>query len=185
MKTLQSGLATTYNNLGRLKRDVGRPAESLGYYRKAHAVLEPLARDHPDVYYYQTTLAYNCRGLARVSAQLGRAEEALRWLDQAAAIDQRYADTHALSRYDLACDLALSVPLVSQAGGSPSAGAEARRRERADRAMEALRRAIAQGYTFPAIITGDADLDPLRPRPDFRLLMMDLAMPGDPFARGD
>jgi hypothetical protein len=60
-----------------------------------------------------------------------------------------------------------------------------RSRERADRAMEALRRAIAQGYRFPGVIFRDADLDPLRPRPDFRLLMMDLVMPGDPFARGE
>jgi serine/threonine-protein kinase len=182
---LQQGLATTYNNLGRLKRDVGRTDEALGYYRKAHAVLEPLARDHPDVYYYQTTLAYTCRGLARVSVQLGRADEALKWLDQAAALDQRYADTHPLANYDLACDLALGVPLVGQGEGGRDTAAAARRRERADRAMEALRRAIAQGYTFPAIISRDADLDPLRPRLDFRLLMMDLAMPGDPFARGD
>jgi hypothetical protein len=28
----------------------------------------------------------------------------------------------------------------------------------------------------------DADLDPLRDRPDFRLLIMNLAMPADPFA---
>jgi hypothetical protein len=72
---------------------------------------------------------------------------------------------------------------VGQAGGDRDVAAEARRRERADRAMEALRRAVAQGYTFPAIITRDIDLDPLRPRPDFQLLMMDLAMPADPFAR--
>jgi serine/threonine-protein kinase len=181
---LQQGLAATYNNLGRLKRDVGRPDEALDYYRKAHAILKGLAGDHPDVYYYQTTLAYTCRGLARVSAQLGRADEALRWLDQAAAIDRRYADTHPLARYDLACDLALGVPLVGQAAGGRDGAAEARRRERADRAMETLRRAIAQGYTFPAIISRDADLDPLRPRPDFQLLMMDLAMPADPFGRG-
>jgi hypothetical protein len=31
----------------------------------------------------------------------------------------------------------------------------------------------------------DPDLDPLRSRPDFQLLLMDLAMPAEPFARGD
>jgi hypothetical protein len=29
----------------------------------------------------------------------------------------------------------------------------------------------------------DHDLDPLRPRPDFQMLMMDLAFPYEPFAR--
>jgi eukaryotic-like serine/threonine-protein kinase len=181
---LQQGLATTYNNLGRLKRDVGRLDEAVGSYRKAHAILEKLAGDHPDVYHYQNTLGYTCRGLARVSAQLGRADEAQGWLNQAAAIDQRFADTYPLSRYNLACDLALGVPLVGQSGGGRDDAAAARSRERAGRAMEALRRAIAQGYTFSAIISRDADLDSLRPRPDFHLLMLDLTFPADPFAPG-
>jgi hypothetical protein len=31
----------------------------------------------------------------------------------------------------------------------------------------------------------DTDLDPSRSRSDFQLLMMDMAMPADPFARRD
>jgi hypothetical protein len=31
-------------------------------------------------------------------------------------------------------------------------------------------------------MAADTDLDPLRSRPEFRLLMMDLAMPAEPFA---
>ena len=52
----------------------------------------------------------------------------------------------------------------------------------ADKAMDRLRRAVAMGYrNFDALRT-EAALDPLRDRDDFRLLMMDLAMPADPFA---
>jgi serine/threonine-protein kinase len=178
---LQQGLATTYNDLGRLTREVGRPDEALGYYRKAHALLEPLARAHADVYYFQTTLAYTCRGLARISSQLGRASEALRWLDQARALDGRYAATHPLARYDLACDLALGIPLIGQTGDG-AAEAETRRREREDEAMATLHRAIDQGYTFRAIIANDPDLEALHPRPDFQRLLMNLAFPADVFA---
>ena len=40
---------------------------------------------------------------------------------------------------------------------------------------------VAEGYREPKVTT-DRDLDPLHGRPDFRLLMMDFAMPADPFA---
>jgi hypothetical protein len=33
-----------------------------------------------------------------------------------------------------------------------------------------------------AFMRRDADLDPLRARPDFQLLLLDLAFPGQPFA---
>ena len=50
--------------------------------------------------------------------------------------------------------------------------------------MALLRKAAAMRYRSAAYRTEDA-LDPLRSRDDFRLLMMDLAMPADPFARAD
>ena len=50
--------------------------------------------------------------------------------------------------------------------------------------MDLLRRAVGMGYrNLDAYRTEDA-LDPLRDRPDFRLLMMDLAMPAEPFTAG-
>lgn len=51
----------------------------------------------------------------------------------------------------------------------------------ADAAMALLRKAVEMGYSaVDAYRTEDA-LDPLRGRDDFRLLMMDLTMPADPF----
>ena len=52
----------------------------------------------------------------------------------------------------------------------------------ADRAMELIRESFAKGYrSTDACRTEDA-LNLLRSRPDFRLLMMDLDSPDDPFA---
>ena len=48
--------------------------------------------------------------------------------------------------------------------------------------MNDLRRAFAMGYRSPAVYGYEPALGPLRGRGDFRLLMMDLAMPADPFA---
>jgi hypothetical protein len=53
----------------------------------------------------------------------------------------------------------------------------------ADRALDALRRAVTAGFRNAAN-RDDHDLDPLRDRPDFRLLLMDLAFPAEPFAGG-
>jgi hypothetical protein len=49
--------------------------------------------------------------------------------------------------------------------------------------MTALRGAIDFGYRDLDQLRSDVDLKPLRSRPDFQLLMMDLAMPAEPFAR--
>ncbi len=50
-------------------------------------------------------------------------------------------------------------------------------------AMDLLRRAVADGYHNVNAMAREVALDPLRDRPDFRLLMMDLAMPTDAFGR--
>ena len=48
--------------------------------------------------------------------------------------------------------------------------------------MALLRSAVAMNYRSPDAFRTEDALDPLRGRDDFRLLMMDLAMPADPFA---
>ena len=55
----------------------------------------------------------------------------------------------------------------------------------AAKAIESLRWAIAAGWNRPAQLKSDPDLDPVRSRPDFQLLLLDLAVPNDPFARPD
>ena len=51
----------------------------------------------------------------------------------------------------------------------------------ADRAVVMLRRSVADhGYDLDEL-SPDPALDPLRSRPDFQLLMLDLRFPADPF----
>jgi eukaryotic-like serine/threonine-protein kinase len=49
--------------------------------------------------------------------------------------------------------------------------------------VSTLKRAIGAGYRDLAHMRIDTDLDPLRSRPDFQLLMMDLAFPANLFAK--
>jgi eukaryotic-like serine/threonine-protein kinase len=51
--------------------------------------------------------------------------------------------------------------------------------------MAPLRKAIEMGYRAVSIYRAEDVLDSLRSRDDFRLLLMDLAMPAEPFDRGD
>ena len=52
----------------------------------------------------------------------------------------------------------------------------------ADQAMADLHQAAAVGWRNPAAYRYEPALGPLRDREDFKLLMMDLAMPAEPFA---
>jgi hypothetical protein len=52
----------------------------------------------------------------------------------------------------------------------------------AETAMALLRRAADSGYRSAFDFRNADALDPLRSRPDFQLLMMDLAFPTEPFA---
>jgi hypothetical protein len=53
----------------------------------------------------------------------------------------------------------------------------------ADAAMALSYKAVGVGYRNPDAYRTEDALDPLRDRPDFRLLMMDLAFPAEAFAR--
>jgi hypothetical protein len=48
--------------------------------------------------------------------------------------------------------------------------------------MTLLQEAVALGYRLTDAIRTEPALDSLRDRPDFRLLMMDLEFPAEPFA---
>ncbi len=71
---------------------------------------------------------------------------------------------------------------VAGDGGASSGGSAAAGPIAADRAMDLLRRAVATGCRDAARFRTETGLAPLRHRAEFRLLMMDLQMPDEPFA---
>ena len=52
-----------------------------------------------------------------------------------------------------------------------------------NRAIKLLRQAVGLGYRDLNAYRTESAIDPLRDLDEFRLLMMDLAMPADPLAR--
>lgn len=73
---------------------------------------------------------------------------------------------------------------LAAAGRGSAATSTAGASELADQAMSDFRRAAAMGYRNPAAYRYEPPLAPLRRRGDFRLPLLDLHFPADPFARG-
>jgi serine/threonine-protein kinase len=98
------------------------------------------------------------------------------------AIYERLSILEPIDCYNLACGNATlaGIAALPRSGMTAAEG-----RAAAEQAMQWLHRAVARGYRNVALMQRDPDLDPLRSRPDFQLLMMDLEFPDDPFARGD
>ncbi len=75
---------------------------------------------------------------------------------------------------------------LSGLGGLPGSGVSAAEGQvEAQMAMELLRKAIAKGMRDAAWLRTERGLDPIRGRDDFRLIMMDIEFPAQPFARAD
>ena len=82
------------------------------------------------------------------------------------------------ARSELARNHALLAGLAAERTSdlSPADG-----QDEADRATAMLRPLVVEGYRNQKMSI-DPDFDPLRGRPEFPLLMMDLVMPAEPFA---
>jgi hypothetical protein len=72
---------------------------------------------------------------------------------------------------NLSCGHALLAALAAEAGSRMTA---AEGQAAAERAMDALRRAVAAGFGDLATLRTDTDLDALRPRTDFKQLLKEL-----------
>jgi serine/threonine-protein kinase len=168
--SFQYSLAWTWRWIGQIHhRRTDRPAEAIPYYRRAIELLERLVRENPQVRTYPLQLAYGYCYLGQVLHQGGREPEAKDLSRKALALFDRI-DTECLADfYDLACVRSLSSVLVRSDGSAAAAAARSQRL--ADRAVEALRQAVAGGYQDLAWIEHDTDLDPLRSRDDYKALI--------------
>ena len=175
-------VAGSHNNLSVILRRLGRSAEARDGSDEAIAIREALVREVPNVPVYRTHLAYSYfrRGLAR--GDLGEFAGAAVDARRAIALWEGLPSRTGQEWFEAACAHAALASLAGRAGSGVS-GAEAV--TEADAAMALLRRAVAQGHRRPDAYRTEDALGPLRFRDDFRLMMMDLAMPPDPFDRGD
>jgi len=139
------------------KDRVNQTAAALRSFRAALPVLEAQVRDQPNAARWQRELANAYQGLGTAQESAGQPPLALRSLEKALTLTRALPRDHRTVISDqvhLAADIS-HVGLLLDLVGQPTA---------------ALRRS-------------DPNLDPLRDREDFQVLLMDLAFPTEPFAR--
>jgi tetratricopeptide (TPR) repeat protein len=178
-------LAKNLERIGSLLVQTGKPGEALASQEKSLAIRRRLAEANPSVTDLQLDLAQSLARVGRLKQQAGRAAEAAALFEQfrqtVAALEQ-LPTLYPVDLYNLACSHAILASVAAEPGSGLTTD---ERQTEADRAIQWLRRAIAAGYRKVNLIQTDPDLEPLRSRPDFRLLMMDLEFPDDPFSRED
>ena len=120
---------------------------------------------------------------AAVYSQMNKPAEARQQYETAAAIYGENPVKSPLDRYNIACIHARLGDLAPSKAGDDPAIMRAAASAQYDRAMIALRQAVDAGHRQYGLYLRDTDLDPLRSRPDFQLLMLDVAFPANPFVR--
>jgi serine/threonine-protein kinase len=175
----QAQLASAHGYIAWTYKLTGKPAEALAAFERELAIDRKLAEADPSVHLYQTNMATGLGQISGIHRDAGRHSEAAAAVREAVAILERLSVLEPVDCYNLACGYADLASIATLPGSkiTPAGG-----RAAAERAMDWLHRAVARGYRNVALMRKDPDLDPLRSRDDFQLLMMDLAMPDDPFA---
>jgi serine/threonine-protein kinase len=178
----EGDLAQNVQAIGSIQDETGHPVEALASYERSLAILQRLVDLNPTLTVFQNRLAmsHSYVGLARKRGN--RPAEAAREFQKAVAIMEQLSSLQpdGYNLYNLACFRSLLSGISAQPGSGVSADEVA---SLAQQAVLTLRRAVAAGFHDLAFMRKDTDLDPLRPRPDFQMLLLDLAFPEMPVAR--
>jgi tetratricopeptide (TPR) repeat protein len=178
---LQFRLSNDYTFCGWALNQTGNSDEAMTAFERAIAIMQKLADANPTVAPWRSQLALNLVFIGSLKKKAGRSAETVASLRRAVSIWETQSSRTPVDLYNLACSHAILAALASEPGSGMTA---ADRRDEADRAMGWLREAISAGYRILNIMQSDTDLDALRSRIDFQLLMMDLTIPAEPFASG-
>ena len=174
-------LANCQTNTADVLRRSGRLVEALAACERSLAVREPLVAAHPEVPFYGAGLGESYLRLGQVRFDMADPAGAAAAWRRACAKYERIESLSGEQTFFHACCHAGLAGLAGRPGSGVSAAQGA---DQALEAMAVLRRAVAMGYRNPDTYRTELALEPLRNRPDFRALMMDLTMPADPFAHG-
>jgi serine/threonine-protein kinase len=159
---------------------LGRPADARACSGRAIAMWQDLIRSNPGDANFAQGLAESLMRSGSVRAAAGDARGAVAEWRKAAALFEGHPPSGDLAILRACCHGSLA-GLAGEVGSGISA---AERASHAEEAMAILRREAAAGYYNIDLIRVEPGLDPVRPRDDFRRLIMDLCFPVEPFAVG-
>jgi tetratricopeptide (TPR) repeat protein len=177
----RSELSNILINITEIQRMQGRLAEARANCDRAIAIRESVVKDFPEVLSYRIRMG-ECwlrSGQVRVADGYGPGAVA-DWRRAIALYEALPPRVGEIAMFEAGSHALLAG--VASLGGSGLSADEAG--SEAEKAMAILRRIVAEGYHAPEL-RNESCLEPLRGRTDFRLLMMDLAFPAEPFGRAE
>jgi serine/threonine-protein kinase len=174
----QAALARLHGNIGGVRREIGDPAGALRSFEQSREIRTRLVAAHSAVTEYQVGLAAVLTDLGALHRTRGDDTQALENLQEARRILERIPDLNARGLYNLA------VAYVQLGGLSAPPEPPDAPVPWAERAVQALRRAVDAGLAQARHVSRDPDLAPLRSRGDFQNLLRDMAFPAEVFAQG-
>jgi tetratricopeptide (TPR) repeat protein len=175
-------LGYVYQGLGDLMLHTGNPREALAHYEQTRALIAKQFDRNPSAPKVRSRLADNARRIGTAVQASGRPADAIAYYRRSIAELESLERPTPVDIYDIGCTRSLIAGAAAEAGSGLTA---LEGRSEAERAVALVRRAVQAGYAeYAWIRQGDPDLKPIRSRPDFQVLILDLAFPADPFARG-
>lgn len=162
--------AMVQQHRGQVLRQLNRLEEALAAYQSAVAHFRAVLAKTPGAVRARQMLSDSYFAVAELQRLRRRPADAA-----AAALERRqlWPDRPG-ELYNVACELALCIPLVGKEGAELTDAERAAQRRYADLALEVLRQAGDQGFKDVKRLQTDADLAPLRSRPDFQQLLAEL-----------
>jgi hypothetical protein len=176
---IANDLARAHSQIGQILDAIGKPVEALTSLKTARALREVLTGDdHVLVATYRSDLAVTLGHSGAHERRAGRLGEARAAYAHGIALLDGLPSRTPEDEYNLACYHSRMAELAGLAGSEVPAHEG---QIQSDRAMSKLQQAVAAGFHVLPLISTDHDLDAIRSRPDFRLLIMDLSFPSHPF----
>jgi serine/threonine protein kinase/tetratricopeptide (TPR) repeat protein len=175
----RTNLAIGAINFSEFLRKERSLAEARDGYDRAIAIVRGLLKDLPNNRSHQDSLAYGLRGRGLARLELGDLVGATADTRGSLGIWEGRAQRSGWDWFQIGCCHATLSALAGRAGtGIPAHEASAE----VDQAMAMMQKAVDSSYRHLGEYRDETALGPLRDREDFRLLMMDLAFPAEPFA---
>jgi eukaryotic-like serine/threonine-protein kinase len=185
--SFQLDIGEVFADTGEILGAMGKSSEAraafdkaVTWFDKALVSQHKLVETDPSTSLNRSNLADTVRRRGVVHRRCGRVREAAADFRFSADLLGRLAIPSFEDLYRLSCSLALLSGVADQPGSGFTA---AHGQVEADSAMSALRRAVDAGWHDVSGARTDSDLDAIRSRPAFDVLMLDLEFPADPFAR--
>jgi eukaryotic-like serine/threonine-protein kinase len=176
----RDSLANCETNKAAVQLALGRPGEARTSCDRAILIREDLVKTSPADTKIQSGLAESLLRSGQARRMMGDAKGAVAdWRRAVLLFEGLPSRSNEFAMLEACCHAMLS----GAAGLNGSAVSTSDGPREADRAMDILRREVAYGYRANVLRTEPA-IGPLRTRPDFQLLIMDVAFPADPFSPG-